>query len=323
MTARRVRVLVVAGILMAAGPAIAQEAPVVPGSAATVAAASPVFLRPDPSRTPLRTLPANTPLVVEQQQGQWLQVTWEDAAFGRRTGWIERRFVHISSSPARALPPTRDDPGAAAAAPARPPAQAPAPSRTARRAAGSPAPGFRVFGRVAWDRLSATDSFEAVTGKDSAVSFGGGVQVTNLWRGLFVEASIDQATLDGERVFAVGDQVFPLGIPVEITLQPIDVVGGWRVTTGRFTTFAGGGATFYGYEETSDFADDEENVDERKTGFVVLGGVEFTVMRWLHVRGDVRFRQVRDVLGVGGVSEVFGEDRLGGVGAAVSLVIGR
>jgi hypothetical protein len=304
--------------LLAPAAVAAQQPPVIPGSAATVATAAPVFLRPDAARTPLRTLAVNTPLVVEQQQGDWLQVTWEDPALGRRTGWIETRFVRISSGPPpRTIPDPPDQPGATAA-----PRQ-PAPARQPRARGASTAPGFRAFGRVAWDRMSASESFDAVTGSDTVLFYGGGVQLTNLWRGVFVEASIERAKVDGERVFAVGDQVFPLGIPLEITMMPIDVVAGWRVATGRLATFAGGGVTSFGYKETSDFAEEDENLDDRYTGFVVMGGVEVTVWRWLHVRGDVRFRQVRDVLGVGGVSEVFGEDRLGGLGGGVSLVIGR
>jgi hypothetical protein len=43
----------------------------------------------------------------------------------------------------------------------------------------------------------------------------------------------------------------------------------------------------------------------------------------VHLRGDVRYRQVNDVLGVAGASAAFEEDRLGGFGAAVSVLIGR
>ena len=58
-------------------------------------------------------------------------------------------------------------------------------------------------------------------------------------------------------------------------------------------------------------------------GFVVLAGAEVSLARWIHLRGDVRYRQVNDVLGESGVSAAFEEDRLGGFGAAVKLVIGR
>jgi hypothetical protein len=171
--------------------------------------------------------------------------------------------------------------------------------------------------------MAARDSFEAVTGSATVLGYGGGVQVTNLWGGLFVEASLERATTDGERVFVHADEVFPLGIPIEITMTPIDAVIGWRTPQGRVTPFFGGGATFMRYQETSDFAEASEDTDESKVGFIILAGAEVSLARWIHLRGDVRYRQVTGILGAGGASAAFEEDRLGGVGIAAKLVIGR
>jgi len=99
---------------------------------------------------------------------------------------------------------------------------------------------------------------------------------------------------------------------------------GWRAVGGnRVTSYVGGGLTIFGYEETSDFAEPDENVDKQYLGFVVMGGVEVSLTRWLHLRGDLRYRQANDALGLGGVSEHFDEDRLGGFGAGLHLVVGR
>ena len=125
----------------------------------------------------------------------------------------------------------------------------------ARCGAAAPGIGLRVFGTFAVDRMAATESFDAVTGSPVILGYGGGVQVTNLWGGLFVEASVERSAADGERVFVDDDEVFPLGIPLEITMTPIDAVVGWRSAQGRVKPFVGGGATFFGYRETSDFAD--------------------------------------------------------------------
>ena len=217
--------------------------------------------------------------------------------------------------------PPSDAPAAGQPAP---PAVPPGQTTAARPARPAAAIGVRAFGGGSVTRMSASDSFEAVTGSDVVWSYGGGVQVTNLWRGLFVEAAIERSTVDGERVFAFADEVFPLGIPVKVTLMPIDAVLGWRAAGGnRVTSYVGGGLTIFGYEETSDFADAGENVDKQYLGFVVMGGVEVSVSRWLHVRGDLRYRQANDALGIGGVSEHFDEDRLGGFGVGLHLVIGR
>ena len=285
------------------------------GDSALVATASPVYLLPDATRTPLRILPVGMSLTILQRQGEWLQVTFEDPQLGHRTGWIEAKAVRIR--PATAEP--------AAAPPAAPAgAQPPAPATPAQPPAQPPPPvGVRVFGGAALEWMSASKSFDAVTGSDRVTTFGGGLQVTNLWRGLFLEGSMAWAAPDGERVFAFGDEVFPVGIPVELTLMPVDVVAGWRAPLGRLVPYVGGGMTFFKYEETSEFADEDENVDDWYNGFVVMGGLEVGLARWLHVRADVRYRQVNDALGLGGVSEFFDEDRLGGVAAGLQLMLGR
>lgn len=295
----------------AAAPARSQQR-------ATVTVASPIYLLPDTERQPLRTLPAGTSLVVLRTQGDWLQVTFDDSQFGRRTGWIEQKFVKVG--PATPLPPEPvpdrpefgAQPAARPASPARPPAE-----RTGL--------GIRGFGTVTFDKMAASESFKAVTGKDTAVFFGGGVQVSNLWRGLFVEAAAERASLDGERVF-VGpdDEVFGLGIPVEITMTPVDVVAGWRsAPVARASAYGAAGVSFLQYKETSDFAEADENVDERYTGLVVFAGIEYSAMRFVHIRGEVRYRRFADALGAAGVSAEFGETDLGSFGAALKVAVGR
>jgi opacity protein-like surface antigen len=251
------------------------------GDSALVATEAPIYLLPDATRTPLRTLPVGMSLTILRRQGEWLQVTFEDPQLGQRTGWIEAKAVRIRPATAE---PAATPPGAPAGAPPTT-TQTPA---SARRPPTSTAVGVRLFGGAALEWMSASKSFDAVTGSDRVTTYGGGVQVTNVWRGLFLEGSVARAELDGERVFAFGDEVFPLGIPVEITLMPVDVVAGWRAPVGRLVPYVGGGMTFFKYEETSDFADEDENVDDWYQGFVVMGGLEVGLARWLHVRADVR-----------------------------------
>jgi hypothetical protein len=302
----------------AAPPSIATEQkPAAPRAqtSGAVSVAAPVYLLPDSTRTPLRTLPAGTLVTIGEIRPDWVQITFNDGVLGARTAWIERRFLIISDRPA-APDPTR--PG-----PASPPG-APAPSQTKRPPA-PPAPiSARAFASVMFDRMSASESFKAVTGKDGFASYGAGGQVVNLWKGLFVEASIERSTVDGERVFVFDDEVFKLGIPLEIEMMPIDLVVGWRSPVAdRVSAYGGAGVTFLTYKETSDSSDADENIDERYTGFVVMGGMEFGVAKWVHLRGEVRYRRVGDVLGVGGASAAFDETTLGGIGGGIKLVVGR
>lgn len=294
------------------------------GEVALVAIASPVYLRPDATRTPLRTLPVGVSLTILQRQGDWLQIRFEDQQLGRRTAWIEAKAVRIRPASAEPAPPPPASPAPTAARPDAAPPRPPAAS--ARRAAprrAAPPIGVRIFGGAALEWMSASKSFDAVTGSDRVTAYGGGVQVTNLWRGVFLEAAATRATANGERVFVFADDVFPLGIPVEIAMTPVDLVVGWRSPVGRAVPYLGGGMTYFKYQETSDFAADDENVDEGYRGFVVMGGIEAVVTRWIHVRADLRYRRVNDAFGLGGVAQDFGEDRLGGFGAGLQLVLGR
>jgi len=56
---------------------------------------------------------------------------------------------------------------------------------------------------------------------------------------------------------------------------------------------------------------------------VVLGGLDYTVMRWLHVGGEFRYRAISGILGNNGVSEAYGEHSVGGYAFGLRVVVGR
>jgi opacity protein-like surface antigen len=182
--------------------------------------------------------------------------------------------------------------------------------------------GYVTFGSIT---LTATDTFDAVADTHSRPVFGGGVQVTSIWKGVFADVGVSQLTIDGERVFVSNDQVFKLGIPLEITMRPVDIAAGWRFrfSNGRVSPYGGAGLTYLTYEETSDFAGSGEDVNESKTGPLVLGGVDVQVWRWISAGGELRWRRVNGILGEGGASAEFDEDDAGGFSAAVRISIGR
>ena len=144
-----------------------------------------------------------------------------------------------------------------------------------------------------------------------------------LWRGLFADIGVFQTRLKGERVFVDSGTVYKLGIPLQVTVTPIDFVGGWRVTIDRLSTFVGAGVSSVMYKETGDFSEGDDNVSERKVGPVVLGGVDVAITKWVQVGAEIRYRAIKGVLGSGGVSEVYGENELGGVSAAVRMSVGK
>jgi hypothetical protein len=183
--------------------------------------------------------------------------------------------------------------------------------------------GILVHGSYDSTRFEARRSFEAVTGASSVEGATFGVSATRLWRGIFVDVAAAKRTIDGERVFVHAGSVFRLGIPAAIEWRPLDIAAGWRFELGRVAPYAGVGATTISYTETARFAQAGDDVSESASGVVVLGGVDVAVWRWINVGGEVRYRSVKGVLGVGGASEAFGEDQLGGTSAAVRVSFGR
>jgi hypothetical protein len=126
-------------------------------------------------------------------------------------------------------------------------------------------------------------------------------------------------------VFIIDNEVFPLGVPLDISLTPIDVAVGWRLsplTSLRIVPYAGAGAVFLKYKEVTEGDDAGESVDESYRGVVIFGGVDVNVWRFVSVGGEVGWRQV-NVPSPGGAFASFNEKDLGGVTMRVMLSIRR
>lgn len=180
--------------------------------------------------------------------------------------------------------------------------------------------GYFTYGAVS---LASSETFKAVAGTSRTSSIGGGGEVTGLWKGLFADVAFSRQRLEGERVFVLDGTVYPLGIPLDVRFWPLDVAAGWRLTRGRTSPYVAAGLSSIKYEETSDFAQAGDDVSARKSGALVLGGVDVALARWLFVGGELRYRAVTGVLGESGASAVFDEDRLGGLSYAVRVSLGR
>ena len=174
--------------------------------------------------------------------------------------------------------------------------------------------------------FKAADSFDVILGSPSGTIFGGGARVGLPLGGLFVDVGAWRFHGEGERVFLFDGQEFPLDIPVEITITPLELTAGWQFRLRRmprFRPYVGGGFTSYGYKETSEFATSAENTDGRFNGYHLLGGAEYRVARWIAVGGDVAWTTVADAIGTSGVSDVFNETDLGGTSFRLKITIGR
>jgi len=272
-------------------------------------------------------------------------------------------------------PPAKPASGAPAPAkpvPAKTPAKAPAkPSDKAPLAIR----GVVSFGLTS---LAASRSFDAVAGTHSKATIGLGAEIQNIWKNVFAGVSYSPLSLSGERVFVDSGTVYPLGIPVDISVNSLDIVGGWRFVpkpkgakpappkpgqkpakeplaalvtfaqakgqpppqkpalpaasaakapqppskAPRLVPFVGGGLSMAMYKETSQNAGGDD-VSKSASGFVFLGGVDYTLTKWIRVGGEFRYRAVTGVLGSGGVSQVYGEKSLGGYVIAARVSVGK
>lgn len=214
--------------------------------------------------------------------------------------------------------------GTSAYAQAKPRTPAPAARRPVQRPSRSLSiGGYAMFGNVSF---TAKQSFETILGSASGRIAGGGARVGLPWGGLFVDIGAFRYRASGERVLIVNTQTFKLGIPVDVTVTPIELSAGWRFRFRRapkFTPYVAGGLTMLQYRETSKFATTSEDADGSYNGYHLIGGAEYKIMRWLGVAGEGSWSTVPDAIGDTGVSKTFNETDLGGKTIRLKITIGR
>jgi opacity protein-like surface antigen len=190
----------------------------------------------------------------------------------------------------------------------------------------APAVSLRVFGEAAAQRFAASQSFDAVFGRSVQPFFGGGLQATFHDR-YFVEVGASKFTKTADQVFVANGQVFHLGVPMSVSVTPLEITAGYRFHPRRVRhviPYLGAGVGWYRYEQTSAFADASEEIDRRNTGFLAVGGVEFRVHRSVGLAVDAAYTHVPGILGTDpSVSHEFGETDLGGIAGRFRIVIGR
>lgn len=190
---------------------------------------------------------------------------------------------------------------------------------------GAPTVSLRGFGMVAGEDFTASKTFDATLGGSFQPFFGGGVEVT-VHDALFIDATFSRFRKTGERAFVFGGRTFKLGIPLRVTVTPFEVTGGYRFHFGgarRIVPYAGAGIGTYKFRETSSFSDNGENVDVRHAGYLLVGGAELRLYRWVGLAGDAQYTHVPGILGKGGLSQQVDEDDLGGIAVRLKVIIGR
>ena len=141
----------------------------------------------------------------------------------------------------------------------------------------------------------------------------------------FVELNASRYSESGQRAFVAPDgTIFPLNIPLDVSITTFEVAGGYRrPIVRRVWAYGAVGITRDAYTETSSFADPEENTDTSAAGLAVLGGVEVRVHPWVSVAGEFAHTGVHGIFGSGGISKDFGEDNLGGNAIRLRILVGQ
>ena len=99
---------------------------------ATTIADSPIFVRPDAAREPVRVAKVGSRLNLMEQDGEWCLVEFQDPQYGLRRGYVQTQFLKIEAAQLRPLDlsvPTND--GAVTARPQPAPRTTPAPAQAA------------------------------------------------------------------------------------------------------------------------------------------------------------------------------------------------
>ena len=285
-------VLTFAAMTAFAGPVV--NAQRVSSGQARVTVAAPIFLYPDPNRTPLRVADAGLAVVIIKTEGDWYLVEFQDPEYGRRQGYIERRFVDV-------LTPSAND----ATHDAKP--SEPTPKATPALAhAGGPPPtasaqslGAQAFAAIDFNAFAASNTFNAVFGSSVIPGYGGGVDITGVWRNLFVRVAVTRISKTGSRVFVNGSDVFPLnGQPAKLSMTPIEAGAGWRFKLKKqklLTPYVGGAALIVPYRVDYPTSTDL-NESETFTGGEFFGGVQYAITKVLVLGGEGQYRLLPNAL---------------------------
>lgn len=186
-----------------------------------------------------------------------------------------------------------------------------------------PALALRPFVMATGEAFTAKETFKAAFGQATQLFYGGGLELVSR-EGFYLDVAASRFKKTGQRAFRANGQSFPLGLPLLVTITPVELTAGYRLAVSkRVVPYFGVGGGSYRYEETSDFSDPGENIDTRRAGFLATGGVELRAARWVGVGADVQYTHVNGILGQGGISKEAGEHDLGGVAVRLRVTVGR
>jgi hypothetical protein len=171
------------------------------------------------------------------------------------------------------------------------------------------------------DLTNSSNSAKAVfDGASGGPTFGFAGQY-GLGESFFIRAGARFFQRDGERVFvaAPGSPVFRLGHPLTVRIIPAYGLLGFRFLQGAsLRPFIGVGGGVTSYKEESDVAGEIFTSTATKAAGHAVAGLDFG-RGAIRFGGEVMYSVVPKVIGFAGVSQVYGEDDIGGLSAVVRL----
>ena len=170
--------------------------------------------------------------------------------------------------------------------------------------------------------MTASESATAVFNSSGGLTWGGAGRYS-FDLGVYVAAGVRTFSKDGERVFVAGpgDPVARLGFPLSMRITPVFATVGYRLRDGKMIVpYAGLGGSLNLFREESEVAELVYEESKTKAGFHVVGGVEVGRGRF-RFGAELGWSAVPSAVGFGGVSEVYGENNLGGWSVVGKLVI--
>lgn len=174
-----------------------------------------------------------------------------------------------------------------------------------------------------FDMTGASQSAKAVLGSAGFGSFGGELRYT-FGPGFFVSAGDTfHPQKTGERVFLPekGAIPFKLGHPLTVRLNEAFLNVGYRFNRhGAIVPYLGAGGQLASYKEESTVAGLTTSESLTKAGARFLAGVEIG-RRTFRVAVEGIYSIVPNAIGVGGVSQIYGEKDIGGFTVLGKLVL--
>jgi hypothetical protein len=184
--------------------------------------------------------------------------------------------------------------------------------------------GLQAFAAVDFNAFAASKTYDAIFGSSTIPGYGGGADITGVWKDLFIRVDFTSISKTGSRVFVDSGQVFNLNEPAKLTERPIQIGVGWRFVPKRpksrskaapkLVPYAGGGLLIESYK-VEYTASPDLNESETFTGGTVFGGVEYSITKVLFVGGEAQYRFLPNALQstqASSAAAVYGETNGGG-----------